>query len=242
MSPNWPATVDATEQHGVQWALARARALHREHGLVATAGRVLLALCERLVDYVRVEELVLEKDLAEKSKLKFEDKLLLRAVEPGDEAMVMAFHREHGIGGDQHDRIRQYFHQRYNGWVAFEDGALIGYLWWHDHRWSGRRAHPHVHTYDLPMAANDAYMVDFYIAEPHRGRSNALEFFDRAQRDLAERGYRKAHGLVSKAKLPARWTYASLGWKTTRTAIGHTFFNTVAVMGGRVFLAKRQKY
>ena len=218
------------------------RHAYRSEGLPSVLRKALVGIPARLVRWSRKDELLLEKDLTETRGLSFDFKLTLRPLEPRDRPLIESFHRKHRVDRDQEARIAWYFDRGYNGFVAFQSDKPIGYLWWVSNRWSPSENHPHLKTYGIPLGSDDVYAVDFYIAPPYRGGSNALEFFARAQESLHEAGYRRAFGLVATYKTPARWTYAALGWKTVRPMVGYTIFSILGILNGRMFLAKGRMY
>jgi len=196
----------------------------------------------RLLRYRAANELVLTKDLRETRQLDFQSGLEIREVENEDRATLAAFHDEHDVETSQRDRIQSYLAHGHNGWLAFVDGELVGYLWWTDSSFDYTNCHPHLRVYGIELGERDAYMVDFYIAPDRRGSGRAMEFFNRAQQDLGSRGYERAYGLVAVQKVAAKWVYTSLGWRIVREQRGHVFFNTLGFSNGQVFSARRCKF
>jgi len=190
----------------------------------------------------RKEELLLERDLTQRSALSFEYQLTVRPVSADDRPLIEVLHRENGVDRDQRDRIARYLDHGYDGLLAFQGDQAIGYLWWVDGRRSPAENHPHLRTYAIRLAQGEVYAVDFYIAPPFRGGSRALEFFARALDHLRDEGYSRVFGLVAVEKRPARWIYSALGFKTIRTIVGHTIFSSIGILDGRVFLARRGMY
>ena len=223
-------------------SLAGLRSYCRVHGLGATTAKILLGCCRRVVGYSRSEEIVSEKSLVEKSRVSLAPKLTIRALDRQDRDLLAAFHADHGVEPNQRARVNRYLEHGYRGFLAFAGDVLIGYLFWVDNTSKAEDRHPHLRIYDIPLEDHDVYAFDFYIAPRHRGGSRALEFFDRAEKSLAEDGYRKAYGMVLKEKKSARWIYSMLGYRPIRTAVGHKFFGLVAVLNGKVFLTKPNMY
>jgi hypothetical protein len=217
---------------------AKLESVYRAEGL----GGAFLAACRRAVRYRRIEEIILEHNLTEKRLLSMAPTLTMRPVEPRDRDLLAAFHAEHGIEPNQRYRVNRYFDHGYRGFLAFAADALIGYLFWVDNTSAAADRHPHLRIYDIPLRDREVYGFDFYIAQRHRGGSRALEFFDRFEGSLVEAGYRKAYGLVIATKKPARFVYASFGYKPIRTEVGHKFFGAVAVLNGRVFRTTPNMY
>jgi GNAT superfamily N-acetyltransferase len=218
------------------------REAYRARGLTGALTKVIFGVMRRLAGYERKEELYIAKDLTETRAVSFKQKLTIRPVQSTDRPLILAFHREHRVDDDQVRRIAWYLDHGYNGFLAFLSDAPIGYLWWVTNKWSSRENHPHLRTYGIALADDEVYAVDLYLAPSYRGGSNAIEFMAHALKSLHDQGYRRTVGLVGADNKPARWTYSMLGYKTTRTVVGHVVFSAIGLLNGHVFLAKRRMF
>jgi GNAT superfamily N-acetyltransferase len=226
----------------VKGLLGKVETICRTEGLRSAVAKALLGSCRRAVRYSRSEFIVSEMELTTESRVSLKVRLVVRVLELQDRAAVAAFHRRHEVDPRQQDRVANYFDHGYRGFLAFDEGELIGYLFWVNNESPAAHRNPHLRLFDIRLKDDEIYGFDFYVAPRHRGESRALEFFDRAARLLAEDGYSKIYGFVDAEKRPARWTYALLGLRPIRTLIAHKFFRSVVVLNGRVFLAKKYDF
>jgi hypothetical protein len=77
------------------------------------------------------------------------------------------------------------------------------------------------------------YGFDFYIA-PHTVGIRALGSSTARNGCSPSAVARKIYGIVAAEKRPARWTYATLGWRPIRTLIRRRVLRSVVVLQQQV--------
>lgn len=117
-------------------------------------------------------------------------------------------------------RFAAYLEQGFRGFVAFRDGAPVGYYWWVDREGQGRFPDLRDLGLGIELEQGDVYGSDFYLLDRHRGGGTAGSFLFEVESALAERGYGRLWGYVVAGNRPARWLYATRGytpmWVTLR--------------------------
>ena len=98
----------------------------------------------------------------------------------------------------------------YRGFLIYAQDEVAGLIWWIDKRIEA--AHPEVMHLGIDLDDRDVYSFDYYLAERHRGKGNAVAAFHRIERALADLGYRRLWGYVLADNRPARWLYAIRGF------------------------------
>jgi GNAT superfamily N-acetyltransferase len=190
------------------------RAVLRQSGLRAAAGRVLRSLVARILWLEK--DVVVTKSLTGAGLWKGRARLEVRPLQGPNDPAFHALLRHTGQG-----RLARwcvsYARNGYRGFLAFREGVPIGLMWWVDGRIPARNNHPHLKRFAIQLGAGDAYLFDFFIRPEYRGGGSANEFMTRIEAALGSLGYERLLGCVDVDNKQARWLYSLLGWQDLRT-------------------------
>jgi GNAT superfamily N-acetyltransferase len=118
--------------------------------------------------------------------------------------------------------------------LGFRDGELIGYFWWHDAAHAGDDFY--LGRFGIALAADEMYGYDLFVAPQHRGRGTPTEFLAAIEAELVRSGYRAMYGFVDVRNVPARWLWASSGYKDVMRARTRRILRRWMLVGGRGWL------
>jgi GNAT superfamily N-acetyltransferase len=180
----------------------------RKHGFKGTLQRMGRSVLPALDS--RVEKLVLVKTLDDALGRPFSDELRIQPLARDHFDALADLNRGRCLTRKDR-RFADRLAKGYRGFVICSDGELAGYLWWIDKRID--TAHPEVVRLGIELDDQDVYTFDYYLAERHRGRGNALAAFHQIECALKDLGYRRIWGYVLSDNRPARWIYNVRGYQ-----------------------------
>lgn len=193
--------------------IAKVRRNLRERGVKGSLERIVTRIRE---GYTEEELIILVKDLEEIPALRKSSGLRIAELGPRDLDQMYELNRRRADPDPGADR---YFETSigygFHAFGAFLGEELVGYYWWVD------RANPMPHP-DLwrlgrsfELGPEDVYGSSLFLLEHARGGGRSGEFLFHVETSLRERGYRRLWGYVEKDNQPARWLYATRGYRPT---------------------------
>lgn len=187
--------------------------------------------------YYKRSEKVGQKDLSQEISLTKNCKLEIEPLSKSNRNAVREF-ADQNHNNDLHSlRIRQYYINTYEGFIASIRGEIIGHIWYWAYN-HNLKPPEEFRFYNLKLGKEGVYLFDFYIAPEYRGGGNAIEFLSRFFLELKKLGYSRTAGVHNPNNLAARWTYKVVGEKDAKTLNMHIFFNTIAYYDKAIFLKK----
>jgi GNAT superfamily N-acetyltransferase len=185
------------------------RCLARRRGVRAALETVVRGVAD---GYAREELHVLVKRLDDIPPVAGEPRLELSDLGPESLPELAALNRARCDTRADH-RFAGNLQRQYHGFIAHENGTLVGYYWWLD----AAADHDHLAQLGLELGPGDVYGFDFFLGEAHRGQGRAIEFLYGVETRLRERGFERLWGYVTQSNTPARWLYATRGYEVTET-------------------------
>ena len=219
---------------------------YKKKGFRAALQKLGLGLYEKVA--IRDDVLIIFKDYSEDMKFTREHNLDIRPIDDSNKDELRNMCRNNKCNLRDMSRLDSYLRNNFQGFVAYEKGKMIGYLWWVHANGPEEEHHPHLALYGLPLKRDEIYTFDFFVIDEHRGDGNAIEFFTRAQLNLRDNGYNKAFAVVQNNNIPAKWTYASNGWKNGHIVKIIRFFKFILVASNpklshkQVFIKNNRMY
>jgi GNAT superfamily N-acetyltransferase len=187
--------------------------------------------------YYRRSEKVGQKDLSQEISIPKNCKLEIEPLNELNKIAVREF-AEKNHNNDLHSlRIRHYYINTYNGFIASLQGNIIGHIWWWAYNCNPKPPDEFM-FYNLKLGKDGVYLFDFYIAPQYRGGGSAIEFMTRIFFGLRKLGYSRTSGVHDPNNLAARWTYKVVGEKDAKTINMHIFFNSIVYYDKAIFLKK----
>jgi GNAT superfamily N-acetyltransferase len=168
-------------------------------------------------------------------------------VREGDREAVLRFCRAHEELQRHQTKCASYLDNGYRALLAEVDGAVVGYIWWHDHRVARCCAHPHLVRYGLELEPGQVWGFDLVLLEQARGKGASNDFFARFRAHLLGLGYTRVYGHVDASNTPAVWLHKLQGYKKVKAVEGRLYGKLFLHSGGRLFLRNppvlaRQKF
>ncbi|MFC1708719.1 GNAT family N-acetyltransferase [Candidatus Omnitrophota bacterium] len=188
--------------------------------------------------------IVLVKDLLEETNCPIDYKLKLQKIEKIHLDALIEFNSRYdwGTGRISNAKINDYFEKNYEGFIAFFEGKIVGYLWWVDNSTKARKSYPHLTLFGIELKDNDAYGFHYFLAPEFRGKHNATEFMCKVFFDLKDLGYKRFFGIAYTDNISARWLYRFLGFKDVKKIMDHRLFYFVLVVNKTIFIKTRRQY
>jgi GNAT superfamily N-acetyltransferase len=184
---------------------------------------------------------VIAMDLREATEIPAPVSFSVREIDDADFTALEEFCRVQRAVDPQADaRLQDCRSRGYHGLLATIDGALLGYIWWVNAGGHRARPHPRVRALGLELDDRTAYLFDFYIAPPHRGKRFSRPFLAHVQSRLRKLGYTAAVCDVVGDDRRARQTYRAAGWSDVRTIRFRCVLASILICpGGWSFLDRR---
>ena len=196
-------------------------------GWLAAAGSVL----------ARQDDLVLVKDLSQTP----DDGLPQRAgatvevVTDGNFRRLAEFNERRGASR----QTRKFTAWRASGCqclMMLRDGDVVGHYWWVG-REAGAR-HRHVIRYGIALEDDDAYLFGLFLDPRDRGGGNSASWLRRVEQELRGLGYARIWGMVEAHNAPARWLFATSGYRVVKRISGRAPGSRLFFRGRSVLVAK----
>lgn len=131
-------------------------------------------------------------------------------------------------------RVHQRFLEGVQGFVAYDDGHPIGYMFYiPGSNTPARVVHRDLVWLPIRPTLREVYAFDYFVREPSRGRGAA--FVRAVQDEHFHMGYTAAYGYVYAANRPALWLYRTTGWKEAGRVTEHRVLSKLAVVDGTVY-------
>jgi GNAT superfamily N-acetyltransferase len=186
--------------------------------------------------YVRLDELIVARELGQDHPAPARCGVRVEAAEPRHLPVLAEFHRARCLtrrtalfGSAMAEGVR--------GMLGFVGDELVGYMWWLDARQAADGSY--LSRFDIPLRPDDVFGYNLFIAPDHRGGGTAVAFLDHAEAELARHGYRRMIGTVHTANLPARWLHETRGYEVLQRSTTRIVLHALVIVDGRPFLARR---
>lgn len=183
----------------------------KKGGILAVPKLILRAIGEKIA--IRNEVLIISKEYTPDMAWSRESRIDIRPISADNVEALRQFCKGNKCNLQDMKRFDSYMRNNFKGWIGYLDNTMIGYLWWVNSHGPQQEHHPHLAIYGLPLNDDEIYTFDFFVTDEYRGDGNAMEFFTRAQMMTRDLGYNRAFSVVLNDNIPAKWTYASNGWK-----------------------------
>jgi GNAT superfamily N-acetyltransferase len=181
---------------------------------------------KRLI-YSHRKEIVLETNLDQAARHISMRKLNVYSIERKHVPSLISLRTRSGIGANDSSYGYEYLDHGCKGFLAEQNGEIIGYIWWGDIK-SSFDFHPQSHGFLLKeiivLGATDTYGFEFFIDSNYRSGGTAIEFFSKFLRALKELGYIRIYGCVHSDNLAALWIYKVFHGKEVRRIAVRRFF------------------
>jgi GNAT superfamily N-acetyltransferase len=167
------------------------------------------------------ELIVLVKELSEIPEPAFEGDLRLEGLEARHLPLLHDLNRRR-LSTRSDRRFAAWVRQGYHGYVAFRGEQAVGYYWWVDR--SADPPHPDLVSLglEIELGDGDVYGCDYFLLEEHRGGGTSIDFLYKVESDLRRRGFDRIWGYVAGDNRPARWLYASRGYRPIKKVSSRT--------------------
>lgn len=181
----------------------------RERGLAGTLERLARRIREGYTEERVVVNLKYLDEISEPRRL---SGLRVEDLGPAELPDLRELTRRRGTPED--DRyFENSFAYGYNAFGAYLEERLVGYYWWVD----AENPNPHPDVWklgpDFELGPGDVYGSSMYLLDEARGNGRSAEFLFRVETALRDRGYSRLWGYVDKDNRPARWLYATRGYR-----------------------------
>lgn len=204
-------------------------------GVLRRGWRRLAAIVRKRV-YQVAEEILLEKTITESEDAIREKRIHVVPVRSDHLDELLRFSARYGDGAG--GRIREYVRLGYGGYLGYQDGELVGYIFYCGATCGGA-THPHVARYRFELGQDGAYAFEIYLAPPFRGGGRAREFVGRSYARMAELGYRRLTGFVYAKNMPARILHKMMGWRETGRVVSRRILSRFMICDGALYVRNR---
>ncbi len=139
---------------------------------------------------------------------------------------------------DRIDQIRMRLDDGTPGWVTYEDGEVVAYVFYETNA-PGRAPYPDLEWLGIELCDREVYSFDSFIPPALRGRG--IPMFRATYQALFESGFTHAYGYVWAWDTAPLWSYRVTGWQEFGRFTEHRIAGRFAIVGGVLYELERFK-